>query len=323
MAGQPQAVWEGPEAMKIAIVGTGAMGSVYAGLMASAGHEVWAIDTWADHVAAMARDGLRLEGASGDRRVALHATMDAAECGPCDLVIVGTKAMHVEAAARAALPLLGPDTPVISIQNGIGGPDMAAAVMGAERVLVGVVGGFGASMVGPGHAHHNAMELMRLGERAGGITPRLERIAEIWRGAGFTVRCFEDIDQLVWEKLLCNCCYSGTSAITGLTVGGIIDSPGAWAVASGCAAEVHAVAKARGITLEMDDPREYARAFGDKIRPAKPSMLQDIEAGRVCEVDCINGAIPALAEACGLEAPINRTVADLVRGRMAALGLQV
>src|SRR3954454_19629924 len=143
--------------MKIAIVGAGAMGSVYAGLFGSAGHEVWAIDPWAEHVEAIRRDGLRVEGASGDRVVPIQATTDAAEAGEADLVVIATKAMDVEAAAEGARPLLGPDTLVLSIQNGLGGPDAAARVLGDDRVAVGVAGGFGASIVAPGHAHHHGL----------------------------------------------------------------------------------------------------------------------------------------------------------------------
>ena len=126
--------------MKIAIVGTGAMGSVYAALFASAGHEVWAIDRWREHVDAMRKNGLRVEGASGDRTVKLNATTDPRDAGPCDLVILATKAMHVSPAAESIKPLLKPETPVLSIQNGLGGPDTAASILGKERVMVGVVG---------------------------------------------------------------------------------------------------------------------------------------------------------------------------------------
>jgi 2-dehydropantoate 2-reductase len=101
--------------MKIAIVGTGAMGSVYAALLGAGGHEIWAIDAWQAHVDAMRANGLRLEGASGDRTVRLHATTDGKEVGPCDLVIIATKAMHVAQAAEATKALLGKETLVLSI----------------------------------------------------------------------------------------------------------------------------------------------------------------------------------------------------------------
>ena len=307
--------------MKIAIVGAGAMGCVYAALMADAGNEVWAIDTWQEHVDAIAAKGLRLEGASGDRTVALGATADPAVVGPCDLVVIATKAPQVEAAAAGARALLGPETPVLTIQNGLGSAAKVARIVGPERVIVGVVGGFGASIRAPGHAHHNGMELVRLGESDGAVTPRLERIAALWRGAGFTVRCFDDIAQLVWEKLICNVCYSGTAALTGLTVGAIIADADAWSIASGCAREAYQVARARNIRLDIDDPVAYVRDFGAKIPDARPSMLLDHMSGRRSEIDAINGAIPPEALALGLEAPCNSLVSALVRAKEARFDL--
>ena len=301
--------------MKIGIVGAGAMGCVYAALMADAGNEVWAIDTWQAHVDAIAANGLRLEGASGDRTVALGATTDPATVGPCDLVIVATKAPQVEAAATGARALLGPETAVLTIQNGLGSAAKVARILGEHRVIVGVVGGFGASIVAPGHAHHNGMELVRLGEAHGAVTPRLERIAALWRDSGFRVKCFDDIDQLVWEKLICNVCYSGTATLTGLTVGEIMADADAWPIASGCATEAFRVACAKGIRLDFDDPVAYVHDFGAKIPGARPSMLLDHLAGRRSEIDAINGAIPPEALAFGLEAPYNTLVSALVRAK--------
>ena len=308
--------------MKIAIVGAGAMGSVYAGLLASAGHDVWAIDTWREHVDAIRAGGLRVEGASGDRTVRMHATTEARDAGPCDLVILATKAMHVAQAAESAKALLGPETVVLSIQNGLGGPDTAAAVLGRGRVMVGVVGGFGASIKAPGHAHHNGWELVRLGELDGPVTPRVERVAEIWRSGGFKVKCFDDIDQLVWEKLICNVCYSGACTVTERTILEVIEDPDTWRIASGCASEAFAVAKARGVRLDFHEPVEYVRAFGMKIPNARPSMLLDHLAGRASEIDAINGAIPLAAQAVGLAAPYNEVVSGLVRAKERRMGVR-
>jgi 2-dehydropantoate 2-reductase len=304
--------------MKIAVLGTGAMGSVYAGLLADAGHEVWAIDAWAEHVAAMRETGLRVEGASGDRVVRLHATTEAAEAGRCDLVIVATKAMDVEAAARSAAPLIGTDTVVLTIQNGLGSAEKTRAILGdSARVAIGVVGGFGASMRGPGHVHHNGWELVRLGEYEGPVTPALDSVAEVWRGAGFKTATYDDVHRMVWEKLICNVCFSGSCGLTGLTIGGVIADADAWGVASSCAAEAFVVAKAKGIAVEIAEPVAYVRDFGAKIPNAKPSLLLDLEAGRRCEIDAINGAIPVEAAKLGLEAPVNEVVTALVRARMA------
>lgn len=308
--------------MKIAIVGAGAMGSVYAGLFASAGHEVWAVDRWREHVEAIRSRGLRLEGASGDRTVRLHATTDAREVGPCDLVILATKAMHVAAAAESARALLKPDTPVLSIQNGLGGPETAAAVLGRERVMVGVVGGFGASIRAPGHAHHNGMELVRLGEFGGPITPRLKAVEELWRGAGFRVKVFDDIGQLVWEKLICNCAYSGPCALAECTTGEVMADPDLARVSAACATEAYAVAKAKGIRLDIADPVAYVRDFGAKIPKARPSVLLDLMAGRRSEIEVINGSIPRVAKELGMPAPVNETVTALVLAKERRLGCQ-
>jgi 2-dehydropantoate 2-reductase len=304
--------------MKIAIVGVGAMGSVYAGVLGDAGNEVWAVDTWAEHVEAIRKRGLTVEGASGNRTVRIQATSDPAEVGACDLVVIATKAFDVEAAAHAAKLMVGPDTVVLPIQNGLGSADRIAAILGDERVAIGVAGGFGASIVGPGHVHHNGWELVRLGERDGPATERINRIASVWEDAGFRVRAYDDVDQLVWEKLICNVCFSGTCAILERTIGDVLDDPAAWHVASSCATEAYEVARGRGITLDFDDPVAYVRAFGEKIPDARPSMLLDIMARRPTEIDVINGAIPPAARQIGLAAPVNETVTALVKAKSAS-----
>jgi 2-dehydropantoate 2-reductase len=306
--------------MKVAIVGCGAMGSVYAGLFASAGHEVWAIDRWVEHVEAMKKNGLRLEGKSGDRTVKVRATTEAKDAGPCDLVILATKAMHVAPAAESVKTLLGKDTPVLSIQNGLGGPETAADILGRERVMVGVVGGFGASMKGPGHAHHNGMELVRLGEFGGPITPRLKKVEQAWSGAGFKVKVFDDIDQLVWEKLICNCAYSGPCGLMDYTIKQVLDDPEMSKVSAACASEGYAVAKKKGVKLDFSDPVAYVRDFGSKIPHARPSVLLDLMAGRKSEIDVINGSIPRVGRQVGVSAPVNETVTALVKAREAKLG---
>jgi 2-dehydropantoate 2-reductase len=298
------------------------MGSVYATLLGGAGHEIWAVDSWREHVEAMRTNGLRLEGASGDHTVRVHATTNAADAGRCDLVIIATKAMQVEQAARSAQSLIGPDTVVLSIQNGLGGPDAAARVLGRERVMVGVVGGFGASIKGPGHAHHNGWELVRLGEFAGPVTPRLQAVAKVWESGGFKVKCFDDIDQLVWEKLICNVGFSGTCSITEMTIGQVMEDPDAWLCASGCATEAWKVAKAKNIRVDIDDPVAYVRNFGSKIPNARPSMLLDHMAGRMSEIEAINGAIPVAGQAVGVDAPFNTVVSALVRAKERKLGVR-
>ena len=304
--------------MKIAVIGAGAMGSVYAGLLADAGHEVWAVDTWAAHVDAIRRNGLRIEGASGDRTARVRATTEAREAGPCDLAIVATKVRHTAAAARAAGEILRPGAAAVTIQNGLGGGDAAVAELGAGRVVIGVAGGFGARMLAPGHARHEGMELIRLGEAAGPATGRLREIAGVWEGAGFRVRCFDDIHQPVWEKLICNGAFGAVCALTGMTVGEVLDSADAWPVAAACAREGAAVARAKGIRLGFDDAEAYARDFGAKIPGGRPSMWQDLKAGRPSEIDAINGGVARAGREAGVATPTHDLLAGLVRAAEAA-----
>jgi len=303
--------------MKIAVVGVGAMGSVYAGLLAEAGNEVWAIDVWCEHVTAMRERGLRVEGASGDRTVQLHATEDPTEVGPCDLVIVATKASGVAAAARGLGPLLASHTPVLTIQNGLGAADRISQHVSPDRVMIGVAGGFAASMRGPGHAHHHGMELVRLGEREGGITPRLEKVAQVWSDAGFRVKTYDDIDQLVWEKFIVNVTFNGPCTAFLRSAREVMRDPVTWKIAMGCGREAFAAGRAKGIHFSYSDPEEYIQSFSGRVPDARPSMLQDHEARRRSEIDAINGMVPVVAGEVGLRAPYNEVITAVVKAREA------
>ena len=300
---------------RVAIVGCGAMGSVYAALMASAGHEVFGVTAWPDHAAAINAHGLRVSGISGDRTVAIRASTGTEGIGPCDLVIVATKAYDIDTAAASLAPLLRADTPVQAIQNGLGSAERVAAVVGADRVAVGVVGGFGASIVAPGHAHHNGMEMIRFGAFAGMPRAVLEASAEPWTSAGFKVALFDDIARMVWEKLIMNVAFSGTCCLTGMTLGEVMDNDLAWSVARACSEEAVAVAHAAGIRLDVGDPIAHVRRLAGKIPHARPSTLLDQMAGRRCEIDAINGSIPRVGAQVGVAAPVNAAVVALVKLR--------
>jgi 2-dehydropantoate 2-reductase len=303
--------------VKIAVVGAGAMGSIYAALLADAGNEVWAVDRWQEHVDAIREGGLHVEGAGGDCVADVQATTDAGEVGQAELVVLATKAMDVKDAAESAHAVVGPETLVLSIQNGLGGPDIAAAILGDERVALGVAEGFGASIIEPGHAHHHGRGLIRLGERTGHATPRIEAIAEVWRAAGFDVRADDDVDRVVWEKLVCNVAFSGPCAVLGYTIGEAMGDPSVWSVVEGCAQEAYEAARAQGVALGFDDAATHVRSFGQKVAGARPSMLLDLIAGRRCEIDFLNGAIVRIGRERGVATPFNAAVTALVKAREA------
>jgi len=305
--------------MKIAIFGVGAMGSVYAGLMAEAGHEVWAVDVWQEHVDAINAGGLRVAGASGDRVVrGIRATARAADAGACDLYILATKASGVGAAAKSIASLMGQESMVITIQNGLGAGERIAECMDSGRVLLGVADGFGAAMQGPGHVHHAAMNLIRIGEMNGGISERLQRITAVWQQAGFNARAFADIDQLIWGKYICNVTFSGPCTVFDCTLGELMADPARWAIACGCALEVHALGRAQNIAFSFDDAIEYVSAFGRKMPEARPSMLLDHHAGRRSEIDAINGMAVELGRRLGIATPYNEVLTAVIRQREAA-----
>ena len=304
--------------MKIAVVGAGAMGSVYAALLAEGGNAVSVVDVDEEHVEAIRADGLRVTGASGDLTVAIDANTRPAEVGLVDLVVIATKSIDVAAAARSAAPLIDERTTVLTIQNGLGAADVVAGIVPPEQLMVGVAGGFGASVVAPGHAHHHGLELVRLGERSGPATTRTERIADVWRGAGFTVKTYDDVPRLQWEKLICNVCYSGPCAVLELTMRGLVENANAWEVGRRCAQEALDVGRACGVALEIDDCDAYVREYGLAIADARPSVLLDLLAGRPCEVEWINGAVPREGARVDVPAPTNELVTSLVLAKQAA-----
>lgn len=290
------------------------MGSVYAGLLADAGNAVLVVDRWAEHIRAIAAQGLRVEGASGDRRVSLAAyTTPPQEV--VDMLVIAVKAADAGPAAAAARQMVGKDSVVLTIQNGLGSADAVAAELGPDRLMVGIAGGFGASLKAPGHAHHNGMKTIRMGAYAGLAFERVEQAVRVWQEAGFMAEAARDIAVMQWEKLICNVAYSAPCTLSGLTIGQVMDDPDMGPISRAAASEAWNVARGAGVAVTIEDPVTYVRNFGAGIPNAKPSLLLDFEAGRRGEIDVINGAIPREAAKFGGEAPVNTVLTHLVRFR--------
>lgn len=298
--------------MKIAVIGCGAMGSIYAARLATAGNDVLAIDRHEPSIERIGRDGLRVTGPGYDRVVPLRTSTTAPD-EPMDLIVLAVKAADVTVGARQALPMLGPATPVLTIQNGLGSAETVAGIVGAERVAVGIASGFGASRVAPGHVHHNAMQAMRFGAYSSLPHATVETIARAWTDAGFDAAAVTDIAAMQWEKLICNAAYSAPCALTGMTVGQVMDDPEMAPVSQAAATEAWTVARASGIAVAVTDPVAHVRAFGAQMPDAKPSALLDHEARRVSEIDVINGAVPRQGARVGVAAPVNATLTALIK----------
>ena len=302
--------------MKIAIIGTGAMGSVYAGVLAEAGHEIWAIDSWADHIEQIKSNGLTLEGASGNRTITnLSATTDVNDAADCDLYVIATKADGVGAAAKAVARNMREDSLILTIQNGLGAGERIAKFIDTKNVLLGVAEGFGASMKGPGHAHHNAMRQIRIGEMNGGVTERLQTLEAVWKEAGFNANGFADIHQLIWEKYICNVFLSAPCAVFDCTIGELVSNSDWRKIALGCMLEAYQAGKAKGINFSFEDADDYALKFASVMPDASPSLRLDHVARRKSEIDAINGMVPVVSAEVGLSAPYNETLAAVIRQR--------
>jgi 2-dehydropantoate 2-reductase len=302
--------------VKIAIVGTGAMGSVYAALLGRAGHEVWAVDTWREHTDAIASSGLSVTGASGTYIVDnLHVGQSPEDVGPSDVWVIATKAWAVDEVAATIAPLLQPDSMVMAFQNGLGAGERVARRIPEEHILLGIAEGFGSSILQPGRVHHEGMRLIRIGEMRGGMTERLRRLEQTWHDAGFNVKAFANVDVMIWEKFLCNVTLSAPCAAFDVTVGELMSDAAAWKVALGCTSEAYRLSQAKDIQFAFGDPLHYVTEFARTIPNASPSMRLDHLAHRRAEIDAINGQVVELSQEMGLTAPYNETLCAILRHR--------
>jgi 2-dehydropantoate 2-reductase len=298
--------------MNICVLGCGAMGSIYAGLFCAAGNRVSVVGRHRAHMQAIQQHGLRISGASGDRTVN-PIVRETVPDEDVDLLIIAVKASAVAEAAQACVDKLDRISTLLTIQNGLGSADIVAEILDSDRLLVGIAQGFGASLVAPGHAHHNDMKAIRLGSHTAEASHLSEPTAALWRDAGFDAAAVEDILAAQWEKLICNVAYSAPCAITGMTVGEAMEDSALGPLTQEAAREACDIARALKIPLSFDDPVAYVRAFASRMPNAKPSVLLDIESGKPSEVGVINGSIPLQAARIGRDAPVNAALTALVR----------
>lgn len=303
--------------MRIAIIGCGSMGTIFAGLLAKSGNDVAVIlrdKKAAEHIA---NNGIKVEGASGDTSVAVRAYSEAPSNEVFDLVILSVKATQIEAAAKSAIPLLSENTAILTIQNGLGSADIVASILGEDKLMIGIAGGFGAQLIGPGHTYHNNMQIVRMGAYSNLDFSIVDKVASVWLAAGFSAEAVNSIAVMQWEKIICNVAYSAPCAITGMTVGEVMNDPDVGPISRAAAQEAWDIAKASGIALTVTDPIAHVQAFAAGMPASRPSLLQDVEAGRPSEIDYINGAIPRAAEKIGAKAPVNALLVGLVKAKEA------
>jgi 2-dehydropantoate 2-reductase len=295
--------------MKIAILGAGSLGCAIGGTLAAAGEEVWLINRSQAHVDAINSDGLRMLDDGEERSVKVPAALDCNTLGLVDLVIVLVKSFDTRTAIEATAPVIGDDTLVLSLQNGLGHEDILGEIVGHRRVLAGktYVGGV---LSGPGRVTIGVRGRQTyIGELDGGVSTRIQTIAATFNRAGLQTTVSPYIIGTIWDKLLVNVATGALSAITGLNYGGLYSVPEIEACALAAVGEAMAVADAHAVALSLDEPRQVWRLAADGLSPEfKASMLQSIEKGSKTEIDFINGAIVRWGERCAVATPVNRGV---------------
>tara|TARA_Y200000002_G_C22661177_1_gene655793 strand:+ start:816 stop:1742 length:927 start_codon:yes stop_codon:yes gene_type:complete len=302
--------------MKVSVIGTGAMGSIYASFFAKNGFDVLCFDVWKEHVDAINEKGLRVSGISGDHtEKKLRATSNFHELEDRDLYIIATKGDSVGSVASKLANFNLKKSIVLTIQNGLGAAERIKKFMPINNVLLGVAQGFGASIKSPGHAHHNGMSMIRIGEINGGLSERLETTVHAWEKAGFTSKGFNDIQQLIWEKFICNVAYSGPCSVFKKTIGEILNDTNMLDVSIQCAFEARKLGDMQKINFSFIDTEKYIIDFGKKMPLSKPSMLQDVEAKRKCELSSINGMVVTLGKEFNIKTPYNSVVSSIISAR--------
>jgi 2-dehydropantoate 2-reductase len=294
--------------MKIAIFGTGAVGGYFGGRLAQGGEEVVFIAR-GKHLQALQANGLRVDSINGDFTVQpVQATDNPAEVGIVDVVIVGVKAWQVPEAAEAMRPMVGPQTFVLPLQNGVDAPSQLAAVLGAEHVLGGLCG-LMCFVVGPGHIQHAGIDpFVNFGELDNRASDRTERLRQAFAQANVNAKISPDIHVAMWRKFLFIVSVSGMGSITRSPMGVFRKLPETRKMLEQVLQEVFQVARARNVNLP-DDAMSAALAFIDGLPDSgTASMQRDIMEGRPSELEAQNGAVVRMGQEVGVDTPLNAII---------------
>ena len=297
--------------MKIAVVGAGAVGGYFGGRLAAAGHEVAFVARGATLQALRSR-GLSIASPKGDLVLEqVHAAHRTDDVGPVDAVLFTVKLYDAEAAAATLSPLLGPDTVVITLQNGVEAVDLAARHVG-RRHLAGGAAYIVAVAAEPGRILHTAADSLVIGETDGAISPRLSAFAEAGRAAGFRVTVTPTIELDLWTKFVRLSTWSGMTAVTRCPIGIVRDDPELAATMAAALEEAIAVARARGMALPAGLVEETVELVARFPHDSRSSMLDDLERGRPLELPWLSGAVVRMGRELGVPTPVHGFIAAVL-----------
>jgi 2-dehydropantoate 2-reductase len=298
--------------MRIAVIGAGAMGSVFGARLQSPGIEIVLVDINEEHVQAVRARGLTLGDADGERLVRIAATARIADVADADLALVLVDSNATADVAPLLPNLLTRDGVALTLQNGIGNVEALTAALGAQRVIAGSTFN-SAAFIAPGHVHHTNVGPTVIGVLNGAPTDRVRALAAQLSAAGFPTVASDNVMGHVWSKFVLNCAINPVAALTGLRAGEIVRHRPTARLLERLLDEVLAVAAAKGIRLPDADLRSHVLGHAFE-RYNRPSMLQHVESGRRTEIEALNGALVREASALGISVPYNEAVWAAVSG---------
>ena len=294
--------------MRIAIFGAGALGGYFGGRLLQGGYDVVFIARGA-HLKALCQSGLKIESPRGDAQIRpVSATADPVEIGPVDLVLFLVKLYDTDAAALALAPLLGPDTAVVSFQNGVDSWTRIGKVIGMERVLGGVAYIF-ADVRKPGTVHHSgALARLVFGEFDGHRSERGAGLERAFTTCGVEAQLVDDIDMRIWEKFVLLSALSGVTALTRLSIGQVLKDPYCTELFKDALAETARIGieKCSGLPTDIAERQmNFAKSLPYGMRA---SMLDDLERGKPLELDYLSGSVTKLGAVLGIETPVHANI---------------
>ena len=298
--------------MKVAVIGAGAMGSLFGAMLAEADKEVWLYDIWEEHVKAVKKDGLSIERKGDTRTVALNATTNPDRIEGAELTIIFVKSTQTQSAAETASKIAGPDGAVMTLQNGMGNADKIAECIDPDRILAGTTS-HGATMLGAGKIRHAGIGVTTIGSWTRGDQGRrrADRVADHFNQAGIETQAVDNVRTVVWNKLLINIGINAITALSGIKNGQITDLNSTSELSRTAVEEAMAVARAQQVEINADTV-DIVFQVAAATAANRSSMGQDVDNKRQTEISAINGFIVREAEKLGIDVPVNRTLTALV-----------
>jgi len=297
--------------MKIAIVGPGAIGCLFAAFLTKSKEDVWLLDKSKEKALKLNETGISVDSLNGSWQVKVKTTANISDIGKTDLVLICVKSFNTKTACEQIKPLLNNNTKILTLQNGIGNIEIISEAAGEERVIAGVTNE-GATLIEPGKIRHAGKGETIIGTIDGKTPVEMRAIREAFNKAGFETKMSRDIKSLLWSKLVINVGINALSAITRLPNGKLIQFEGTKRILRDAVTEATRIVKRKRIKLIFDDPLAKVEAVCESTSSNLSSMLQDVLRKKRTEVDFINGVIVRLGQELGIDVRTNKFLLDLV-----------